>query len=389
MNLYEELKFQPKDDGSKPSTLYLTVLGALVYSKPMYPSSEQNWASEILDEACVLVKLYRKESDSFASDLQNYMDSCFADFKPGEMEVIIACFYVLAYDHLSESDRKELLSIIETDGLTPHILAELVSKHTLSRPHDHELADDPEAMLDHFEKYFSSMREAISQQKKNQEEKIADMQAHIKDMQAHANEQAETIAAMREEKEALQTKLDKATKKQTILQNKLVLKGKRIEEVESMLKKEQNESKKQKSIAESRMQRLKELTEAQNNAPPAQPVQTGIDAALTFDGILDRINEMGMTYDEAKPIIHLLTKVMLDANPTKEQKCKLNDIEKRLRQRNLPSIHNQNSIFGSNVNLGNAINSQFHSSSSTPPDSSLPPSDSSSTPPDSSSEDSP
>lgn len=368
LNSYEELKYQPKDDGSKPSELYLTVLGALVYYKPMYPSSEQNWASEILDEACVLVKLYRTEGDSFASDLQNYMDSCFADFKPGEMEVIIACFYVLAYDHLSESDRKELLSIIETDGLTPHILAGLVGKHTLSRPNDHDLADDPEAMLDLFEKGVSIMREAISQQKKNQEEKIADMQARIKDMQAHANEQAETIAAIREEQEALQTKLDKATKKQTILQNKLVSKGKRIEEVESMLKKAQNEAKKQKSIADSRMQKLQALTEGQN-APPAQPVQTGIDAALTFDSILDYINELELPLEEAKPIIQLLKQVMLENNPTHEHKRKLKETEKRLNHRSLPSMHNHNSISGSNVNLGNAINSQFYSSS-TPPDSS-------------------
>ena len=362
LNLLNELQLQPKDDDWQPSTLYFTALGAVEYTKNMYPLVENDWSLKIIDEAYILAKMYRAEGDSLANDLVAYRSTRNGYFSPGETGIIIACFYVLAYDTLSEDDRKELLSIIETDGFTAHILAGLVGDPSLPRPHDHDLAADLEAMLDIFKQDICRVREAISRQKKNMEQKIADKDALIKEMQVHSDDQDKTIAALVEEKKGLQKSLDKANKKIDQKQSLIDSKGERIKELESMLKEEQRKV---------------------QNAPPAQPVQTGIDAALTFDSILQYINEWELPLEEAKPIIQLLKQVMLENNHTNEHTRKLKAAEKRLNQRSQPSIHNQNSISGSNVNLGHVSNSQFLSSSSLPtPDSSLPL-------PDSSSEDSP
>ena len=362
LNLLNELQLQPKDDDWQPSTLYFTALGAVEYTKNMYPLVENDWSLKIIDEAYILAKMYRAEGDSLANDLVAYRSTRNGYFSPGETGIIIACFYVLAYDTLSEDDRKELLSIIETDGFTAHILAGLVGDPSLPRPHDHDLADDPEAMLDIFKQDICRVREAISRQKKNMEQKIADKDALIKEMQVHSDDQDKTIAALVEEKKGLQKSLDKANKKIDQKQSLIDSKGERIKELESMLKEEQRKV---------------------QNAPPAQPVQTGIDAALTVDNILNYINEFEIPLEEAKPIIKLLMNFMLSNNHTHEHTRKLKAAEKRLNQRSQPSIHNQNSISGSNVNLGHVSNSQFLSSSSLPtPDSSLPL-------PDSSSEDSP
>ena len=362
LNLLNELQLQPKDDDWQPSTLYFTALGAVEYTKNMYPLVENDWSLKIIDEAYILAKMYRAEGDSLANDLVAYRSTRNGYFSPGETGIIIACFYVLAYDTLSEDDRKELLSIIETDGFTAHILAGLVGDPSLPRPHDHDLADDPEAMLDIFKQDICRVREAISRQKKNMEQKIADKDARIKEMQVHSDDQDKTIAALVEEKKGLQKSLDKANKKIDQKQSLIDSKGERIKELESMLKEEQRKV---------------------QNAPPAQPVQTGIDAALTVDNILNYINEFEIPLEEAKPIIKLLMNFMLSNNHTHEHTRKLKAAEKRLNQRSQPSIHNQNSISGSNVNLGHVSNSQFLSSSSLPtPNSSLPT-------PDSSSEDSP
>ena len=362
LNLLNELQLQPKDDDWQPSTLYFTALGAVEYTKNMYPLVENDWSRKIIDEAYILAKMYRAEGDSLANDLVAYRSTRNGYFSPGETGIIIACFYVLAYDTLSDDDRKELLSIIETDGFTAHILAGLVGDPSLPRPHDHDLADDPEAMLDIFKQDICRVREAISRQKKNMEQKIADKDARIKEMQVHSDDQDKTIAALVEEKKGLQKSLDKANKKIDQKQSLIDSKGERIKELESMLK--------------------KALGKGQN-APPAQPVQTGIDAALTVDNILNYINEFEIPLEEAKPIIKLLMNFMLSNNHTHEHTRKLKAAEKRLNQRSQPSIHNQNSISGSNVNLGHVSNSQFLSSSSLPtPNSSLPT-------PDSSSEDSP
>lgn len=362
LNLLNKLQLQPKDDDWQPSTLYFTALGAVEYTKNMYPLVENDWSLKIIDEAYILAKMYRAEGDSLANDLVAYRSTRNGYFSPGETGIIIACFYVLAYDTLSEDDRKELLSIIETDGFTAHILAGLVGDPSLPRPHDHDLADDPEAMLDIFKQDICRVREAISRQKKNMEQKIADKDARIKEMQVHSDDQDKTIAALVEEKKGLQKSLDKANKKIDQKQSLIDSKGERIKELESMLKEEQRKV---------------------QNAPPAQPVQTGIDAALTVDNILNYINEFEIPLEEAKPIIKLLMNFMLSNNHTHEHTRKLKAAEKRLNQRSQPSIHNQNSISGSNVNLGHVSNSQFLSSSSLPtPDSSLPT-------PDSSSEDSP
>ena len=362
LNLLNELQLQPKDDDWQPSTLYFTALGAVEYTKNMYPLVENDWSLKIIDEAYILAKMYRAEGDSLANDLVAYRSTRNGYFSPGETGIIIACFYVLAYDTLSEDDRKELLSIIETDGFTAHILAGLVGDPSLPRPHDHDLADDPEAMLDIFKQDICRVREAISGQKKNMEQKIADKDARIKEMQVHSDDQDKTIAALVEEKKGLQKSLDKANKKIDQKQSLIDSKGERIKELESMLKEEQRKV---------------------QNAPPAQPVQTGIDAALNVDNILNYINEFEIPLEEAKPIIKLLMNFMLSNNHTHEHTRKLKAAEKRLNQRSQPSIHNQNSISGSNVNLGHVSNSQFLSSSSLPtPDSSLPL-------PDSSSEDSP
>ena len=362
LNLLNELQLQPKDDDWQPSTLYFTALGAVEYTKNMYPLVENDWSRKIIDEAYILAKMYRAEGDSLANDLVAYRSTRNGYFSPGETGIIIACFYVLAYDTLSEDDRKELLSIIETDGFTAHILAGLVGDPSLPRPHDHDLADDPEAMLDIFKQDICRVREAISRQKKNMEQKIADKDARIKEMQVHSDDQDKTIAALVEEKKGLQKSLDKANKKIDQKQSLIDSKGERIKELESMLKEEQRKV---------------------QNAPPAYPVQTGIDAALTVDNILNYINEFEIPIEEAKPIIKLLMNFMLSNNHTHEHTRKLKAAEKRLNQRSQPSIHNQNSISGSNVNLGHVSNSQFLSSSSLPtPNSSLPT-------PDSSSEDSP
>ena len=362
LNLLNELQLQPKDDDWQPSTLYFTALGAVEYTKNMYPLVENDWSLKIIDEAYILAKMYRAEGDSLANDLVAYRSTRNGYFSPGETGIIIACFYVLAYDTLSDDDRKELLSIIETDGFTAHILAGLVGDPSLPRPHDHDLADDPEAMLDIFTQDICRVREAISRQKKNMEQKIADKDARIKEMQVHSDDQDKTIAALVEEKKGLQKSLDKANKKIDQKQSLIDSKGERIKELESMLKEEQRKV---------------------QNAPPAQPVQTGIDAALTVDNILNYINEFEIPLEEAKPIIKLLMNFMLSNNHTHEHTRKLKAAEKRLNQRSQPSIHNQNSISGSTVNLGHVSNSQFLSSSSLPtPDSSLPT-------PDSSSEDSP
>lgn len=362
LNLLNKLQLQPKDDDWQPSTLYFTALGAVEYTKNMYPLVENDWSLKIIDEAYILAKMYRAEGDSLANDLVAYRSTRNGYFSPGETGIIIACFYVLAYDTLSDDDRKELLSIIETDGFTAHILAGLVGDPSLPRPHDHDLADDPEAMLDIFKQDICRVREAISRQKKNMEQKIADKDARIKEMQVHSDDQDKTIAALVEEKKGLQKSLDKANKKIDQKQSLIDSKGERIKELESMLKEEQRKV---------------------QNAPPAQPVQTGIDAALTVDNILNYINEFEIPLEEAKPIIKLLMNFMLSNNHTHEHTRKLKAAEKRLNQRSQPSIHNQNSISGSNVNLGHVSNSQFLSSSSLPtPDSSLPL-------PDSSSEDSP
>lgn len=355
LNLLNKLQLQPKDDDWQPSTLYFTALGAVEYTKNMYPLVENDWSLKIIDEAYILAKMYRAEGDSLANDLVAYRSTRNGYFSPGETGIIIACFYVLAYDTLSEDDRKELLSIIETDGFTAHILAGLVGDPSLPRPHDHDLADDPEAMLDIFKQDICRVREAISRQKKNMEQKIADKDARIKEMQVHSDDQDKTIAALVEEKKGLQKSLDKANKKIDQKQSLIDSKGERIKELESMLKEEQRKV---------------------QNAPPAQPVQTGIDAALTVDNILNYINEFEIPLEEAKPIIKLLMNFMLSNNHTHEHTRKLKAAEKRLNQRSQPSIHNQNSISGSNVNLGNVSNSQFLSSSSLPT-------------PDSSSEDSP
>ena len=362
LNLLNELQLQPKDDDWQPSTLYFTALGAVEYTKNMYPLVENDWSLKIIDEAYILAKMYRAEGDSLANDLVAYRSTRNGYFSPGETGIIIACFYVLAYDTLSEDDRKELLSIIETDGFTAHILAGLVGDPSLPRPHDHDLADDPEAMLDIFKQDICRVREAISRQKKNMEQMIDDKDARIKEMQVHSDDQDKTIAALVEEKKGLQKSLDKANKKIDQKQSLIDSKGERIKELESMLKEEQRKV---------------------QNAPPAQPVQTGIDAALNVDNILNYINEFEIPLEEAKPIIKLLMNFMLSNNHTHEHTRKLKAAEKRLNQRSQPSIHNQNSISGSNVNLGHVSNSQFLSSSSLPtPDSSLPL-------PDSSSEDSP
>lgn len=362
LNLLNELQLQPKDDDWQPSTLYFTALGAVEYTKNMYPLVENDWSRKIIDEAYILAKMYRAEGDSLANDLVAYRSTRNGYFSPGETGIIIACFYVLAYDTLSDDDRKELLSIIETDGFTAHILAGLVGDPSLPRPHDHDLADDPEAMLDIFKQDICRVREAISRQKKNMEQKIADKDARIKEMQVHSDDQDKTIAALVEEKKGLQKSLDKANKKIDQKQSLIDSKGERIKELESMLKEEQRKV---------------------QNAPPAQPVQTGIDAALNVDNILNYINEFEIPLEEAKPIIKLLMNFMLSNNHTHEHTRKLKAAEKRLNQRSQPSIHNQNSISGSNVNLGHVSNSQFLSSSSLPtPNSSLPT-------PDSSSEDSP
>ena len=362
LNLLNELQLQPKDDDWQPSTLYLTVLGAVEYTKNMYPLVENDWSLKIIEEACILAKMYRAEGDSLANDLVAYRSTRNGYFSPGETGIIIACFYVLAYDTLSEDDRKELLSIIETDGFTAHTLAGLVGDPALPRPHDHDLADDPEAMLDIFTQDICRMRDAISRLKKNMEQMIDDKDALIKEMQVHSDDQDKTIAALVEEKKGLQKSLDKANKKIDQKQSLIDSKGERIKELESMLKEEQRKV---------------------QNAPPAQPVQTGIDAALNVDNILNYINEFEIPLEEAKPIIKLLMNFMLSNNHTHEHTRKLKAAEKRLNQRSQPSIHNQNSISGSNVNLGHVSNSQFLSSSSLPtPDSSLPT-------PDSSSEDSP
>lgn len=362
LNLLNELILQPKDDDWQPSTLYFTALGAVEYTKNMYPLVENDWSRKIIDEAYILAKMYRAEGDSLANDLVAYRSTRNGYFSPGETGIIIACFYVLAYDTLSEDDRKELLSIIETDGFTAHILAGLVGDPSLPRPHDHDLADDPEAMLDIFKQDICRVREAISRLKKNMEQMIDDKDALIKEMQVHSDDQDKTIAALVEEKKGLQKSLDKANKKVDQKQSLIDSKGERIKELETMLKEEQRKV---------------------QNAPPAQPVQTGIDAALTVDNILNYINEFEIPLEEAKPIIKLLMNFMLSNNHTHEHTRKLKAAEKRLNQRSQPSIHNQNSISGSNVNLGHVSNSQFLSSSSLPtPDSSLPL-------PDSSSEDSP
>lgn len=362
LNLLNELILQPKDDDWQPSTLYFTALGAVEYTKNMYPLVENDWSRKIIDEAYILAKMYRAEGDSLANDLVAYRSTRNGYFSPGETGIIIACFYVLAYDTLSEDDRKELLSIIETDGFTAHILAGLVGDPSLPRPHDHDLADDPEAMLDIFTQDICRVREAISRLKKNMEQMIDDKDAIIKEMQVHSDDQDKTIAALVEEKKGLQKSLDKANKKVDQIQSVLDSKGERIKDLESMLKEEQRKV---------------------QNAPPAQPVQTGIDAALTVDNILNYINEWELPLEEAKPIIQLLKQVMLENNHTHEHTRKLKAAEKLLNQRSQLSIHNQNSISGSNVNLGHVSNSQFLSSSSLPtPDSSLPT-------PDSSSEDSP
>ena len=362
LNLLNELQLQPKDDDWQPSTLYFTALGAVEYTKNMYPLVENDWSRKIIDEAYILAKMYRAEGDSLANDLVAYRSTRNGYFSPGETGIIIACFYVLAYDTLSEDDRKELLSIIETDGFTAHILAGLVGDPSLPRPHDHDLADDPEAMLDIFTQDICRMRDAISRLKKNMEQMIDDKDALIKEMQVHSDDQDKTIAALVEEKKGLQKSLDKANKKVDQKQSLIDSKGERIKELESMLKEEQRKV---------------------QNAPPAQPVQTGIDAALNVDNILNYINEFEIPLEEAKPIIKLLMNFMLSNNHTHEHTRKLKAAEKRLNQRSQPSIHNQNSISGSNVNLGNVSNSQFLSSSSLPtPNSSLPT-------PDSSSEDSP
>ena len=362
LNLLNELILQPKDDDWQPSTLYFTALGAVEYTKNMYPLVENDWSRKIIDEAYILAKMYRAEGDSLANDLVAYRSTRNGYFSPGETGIIIACFYVLAYDTLSEDDRKELLSIIETDGFTAHILAGLVGDPSLPRPHDHDLADDPEAMLDIFTQDICRMRDAISRLKKNMEQMIDDKDALIKEMQVHSDDQDKTIAALVEEKKGLQKSLDKANKKIDQKQSLIDSKGERIKELESMLKEEQRKV---------------------QNAPPAQPVQTGIDAALNVDNILNYINEFEIPLEEAKPIIKLLMNFMLSNNHTHEHTRKLKAAEKRLNQRSQPSIHNQNSISGSNVNLGHVSNSQFLSSSSLPtPDSSLPT-------PDSSSEDSP
>ena len=363
LNLLNELQLQPKDDDWQPSTLYFTALGAVEYTKNMYTLVENDWSLKIIDEACILAKMYRAEGDSLANDLVAYRSTRNGYFSPGETGIIIACFYVLAYDTLSDDDRKELLSIIETDGFTAHILAGLVGDPSLPRPHDHDLADDPEAMLDIFKQDICRVREAISRQKKNMEQKIADKDARIKEMQVHSDDQDKTIAALVEEKKGLQKSLDKANKKIDQKQSLIDSKGERIKELESMLKEEQRKV---------------------QNAPPAQPVQTGIDAALNVDNILNYINEFEIPLEEAKPIIKLLMNFMLSNNHTHEHTRKLKAAEKRLNQRSQPSIHNQNSISGSNVNLGHVSNSQFLSSSS-----SLPTPDSSLPTPDSSSEDSP
>ena len=361
LNLLNELQLQPKDDDWQPSTLYFTALGAVEYTKNMYPLVENDWSLKIIDEAYILAKMYRAEGDSLANDLVAYRSTRNGYFSPGETGIIIACFYVLAYDTLSEDDRKELLSIIETDGFTAHILAGLVGDPSLPRPHDHDLADDPEAMLDIFKQDICRVREAISRLKKNMEQMIADKDARIKEMQVHSDDQDKTIAALVEEKKGLQKSLDKANKKIDQKQSLIDSKGERIKELESMLKEEQRKV---------------------QNAPPAQPVQTGIDAALTVDNILNYINEFEIPLEEAKPIIKLLMNFMLSNNHTHEHTRKLKAAEKRLNQRSQPSIHNQNSISGSNVNLGHVSNSQFLSSSLPTPNSSLPT-------PDSSSEDSP
>lgn len=362
LNLLNELQLQPKDDDWQPSTLYFTALGAVEYTKNMYPLVENDWSLKIIDEAYILAKMYRAEGDSLANDLVAYRSTRNGYFSPGETGIIIACFYVLAYDTLSEDDRKELLSIIETDGFTAHILAGLVGDPSLPRPHDHDLADDPEALLDIFTQDICRVREAISRLKKNMEQMIDDKDAIIKEMQVHSDDQDKTIAALVEEKKGLQKSLDKANKKIDQKQSLIDSKGERIKELESMLKEEQRKV---------------------QNAPPAQPVQTGIDAALTVDNILNYINEFEIPLEEAKPIIKLLMNFMLSNNHTHEHTRKLKAAEKRLNQRSQPSIHNQNSISGSNVNLGHVSNSQFLSSSSLPtPNSSLPT-------PDSSSEDSP
>ena len=363
LNLLNELILQPKDDDWQPSTLYFTALGAVEYTKNMYPLVENDWSRKIIDEAYILAKMYRAEGDSLANDLVAYRSTRNGYFSPGETGIIIACFYVLAYDTLSEDDRKELLSIIETDGFTAHILAGLVGDPSLPRPHDHDLADDPEAMLDIFKQDICRVREAISRLKKNMEQMIDDKDAIIKEMQVHSDDQDKTIAALVEEKKGLQKSLDKANKKIDQKQSLIDSKGERIKELESMLKEEQRKV---------------------QNAPPAQPVQTGIDAALNVDNILNYINEFEIPIEEAKPIIKLLMNFMLSNNHTHEHTRKLKAAEKRLNQRSQPSIHNQNSISGSNVNLGHVSNSQFLSSSS-----SLPTPDSSLPTPDSSSEDSP
>lgn len=362
LNLLNELQLQPKDDDWQPSTLYFTALGAVEYTKNMYPLVENDWSLKIIDEAYILAKMYRAEGDSLANDLVAYRSTRNGYFSPGETGIIIACFYVLAYDTLSDDDRKELLSIIETDGFTAHILAGLVGDPSLPRPHDHDLADDPEAMLDIFTQDICRVREAISRLKKNMEQMIDDKDAIIKEMQVHSDDQDKTIAALVEEKKGLQKSLDKANKKIDQKQSLIDSKGERIKELESMLKEAQRKV---------------------QNAPPAQPVQTGIDAALNVDNILNYINEFEIPLEEAKPIIKLLMNFMLSNNHTHEHTRKLKAAEKRLNQRSQPSIHNQNSISGSNVNLGHVSNSQFLSSSSLPtPNSSLPT-------PDSSSEDSP
>lgn len=362
LNLLNELILQPKDDDWQPSTLYFTALGAVEYTKNMYPLVENDWSRKIIDEAYILAKMYRAEGDSLANDLVAYRSTRNGYFSPGETGIIIACFYVLAYDTLSEDDRKELLSIIETDGFTAHTLAGLVGDPSLPRPHDHDLADDPEALLDIFTQDICRVREAISRLKKNMEQMIDDKDAIIKEMQVHSDDQDKTIAALVEEKKGLQKSLDKANKKVDQKQSLIDSKGERIKELESMLKEEQRKV---------------------QNAPPAQPVQTGIDAALNVDNILNYINEFEIPLEEAKPIIKLLMNFMLSNNHTHEHTRKLKAAEKRLNQRSQPSIHNQNSISSSNVNLGLVSNSQFLSSSSLPtPNSSLPT-------PDSSSEDSP
>lgn len=379
LNLLNELILQPKDDDWQPSTLYFTALGAVEYTKNMYPLVENDWSRKIIDEAYILAKMYRAEGDSLANDLVAYRSTRNGYFSPGETGIIIACFYVLAYDTLSDDDRKELLSIIETDGFTAHTLAGLVGDPSLPRPHDHDLADDPEAMLDIFTQDICRMRDAISRLKKNMKQMIDDKDALIKEMQVHSDDQDKTIAALVEEKKGLQKSLDKANNKVDQKQSLIDSKGERIKDLESMLKKAQDDATIQTRIAVNCMQRLKELEKGQN-APPAQP---GIDAALTFDSILKYINEWELPLEEAKPIIQLLKQVMLENNHTNEHTRKLKAAEKRLNQRSQPSIHNQNSITSSNVNLGNVSNSQFLSSSSLPtPDSSLPL-------PDSSSEDSP